>query len=149
MTYSTKHILVGIDYGGLLHKNNDLDNMEYTSGYLIYNADLGDLDDIKQQFNRIKNFKLQKQVKQILLKIITFNALFVTLLSIILKNNINSDVIKDIIRQDRINKIPLALINYMLKTKKDHNIEKLKDYYEQFLELFSEFNSFIKKPDIS
>ena len=149
MTYSTKHILVGIDYGGLLHKNNDLDNMEYTSGYLIYNADLGDLDDIKQQFNRIKNFKLQKQVKQILLKIITFNALFVTLLSIILKNNINSDVIKDIIRQDRINKIPLTLINYMLKTKKDHNIEKLKDYYEQFLELFSEFNSFIKKPDIS
>ena len=59
------------------------------------------------------------------------------------------DLIKDIIRQDRINKIPLALINYMLKTKKDHNIEKLKDYYEQFLELFSEFNSFIKKPDIS
>ena len=149
MTYLTKHILVGIDYGGLLHKNNDLDNMEYTSGYLIYNADLGDLDDIKQQFNRIKSFTLQKKVKQILLKIITFNALFVTLLSIILKNNINSDVIKDIIRQDRINKIPLALINYMLKTKKDHNIEKLKDYYEQFLELFSEFNSFIKKPDIS
>ena len=135
-----KQILVGIDYGGIFHIDDDLQEMDTTPQYDIWlDSEWWEIYDV---LDSITNESIKKKLKKIILEIITFNSLFVTLVCIIFKKNKFDNIFfEDIWRRDRSEKKNLQKI---LDNFKHPNIIDIKKQYDILLTIYDDFNIFIK-----
>ena len=137
---SIKQILVGIDYGGLFHIDDDLKEMDTTPQYDIWlDSEWWEIYDV---LDSITNESIKKKLKKIILEIITFNSLFVTLVCIIFKKNKFDNIFfEDIWRRDRSEK---KILQKILDNFKDPNLIDIKKQYDILLTIYDDFNIFIK-----
>ena len=140
---SIKQILVGIDYGGLFHIDDDLQEMDTTPQYDIWlDSEWWEIYDV---LDSITNESIKKKLKKIILEIITFNSLFVTLVCIIFKKNKFDNIFfEDIWRRDRSEK---KILQKILDNFKDPNLIDIKKQYDILLKIYNDFNIFIQGLD--
>ena len=138
-----KQILVGIDYGGIFHIDDDLQEMDTTPQYDIWlDSEWWEIYDI---LDSITNESIKKKLKKIILEIITFNSVFVTLVCIIFKKNKFDNIFfEDIWRRDRSGK---KILQKILDNFKDPNLIDIKNHYDILLTIYNDFNIFIKMLD--